>query len=508
MVAQPSVQEVLAKIRERVGARVPRPSPSKAERPEATAAPQPAYFDLGDLKRSLHDCDQLYGAVGSLNPRNPGLHNQFIQFVKKVMRRSLSWYTRPLHQFHAAVTRTLIETTKALDNAQVNIIQLREDSRQLREDSLREVLQLRSEKASLEALKQQEASLEELQRQQEASLEALRRRQEESLEALRQRFSEANIAVEAKLNLALSDYRHQVEHMNGQVGHMTGQIEAFRSELHRTGNEVHEVVSKIRVRDRDLRRLFHAAESSTIAPSSTSEALVPAMFPSDIKSDVEFDYFVFEDLYRGDEAVIGNRQKEYVPYFRGRENVVDIGCGRGEFLELLRDNGVNAYGVESGMDQCLLCREKGLEIVQQDLFTHLESLPDESLGGIFSAQVIEHMSASDQLRYVRLAYHKTKPGSPVIFETINAQCVYAVMRNFFLDPTHVRPIHPETLKFAMESMRFRNVALRFSSPASDKWIPPLKLNGDTPQLAEFNRSIEELNNLIYGYQDYAAIGWR
>jgi hypothetical protein len=174
----------------------------------------------------------------------------------------------------------------------------------------------------------------------------------------------------------------------------------------------------------------------------------------------------------------------------------------------VRDNGIPARGVELGTDQYLLCKEKGLDVVQTDLFAFLESLPDESLGGIFSAQVIEHMTASDQLRYVALAYQKTKPGSPVIFETINPQCVYALVRNFFLDPTHVRPIHPETLRFAMESTRFRNVEVRFSGLASDKQIPPLSLEGNPPGLQQFNSAIERLNELLYGYQDYAAIGWK
>jgi O-antigen chain-terminating methyltransferase len=82
------------------------------------------------------------------------------------------------------------------------------------------------------------------------------------------------------------------------------------------------------------------------------------------------------------------------------------------------------------------------------------------------------------------------------------------MRNFFVDPTHVRPVHPETLKFAMESVKFHDVAIRFSSPMTERQIPPLKLNGCTPQLAEFNRAMAGLNELIYGDMDYAVIGWR
>jgi O-antigen chain-terminating methyltransferase len=231
------------------------------------------------------------------------------------------------------------------------------------------------------------------------------------------------------------------------------------------------------------------------------------MFPSGLRRDSGFDYAGFEDLFRGDEELIRARQQEYVEYFRGRERVVDIGCGRGEFLELLRDQNIDATGVELNTDQYLLCKEKGLRVVQEELFTFLESLPDASLGGIFSAQVIEHLTASDQLRLVELAYEKVASGSPVIFETINAQCVYAVMRNFFLDPTHVRPVHPETLKFAMESMKYRDVTLRFSSRAEGH-LPALTPDSNTESLAEFNQAIARLNDLIYGFQDYAAVGWR
>jgi O-antigen chain-terminating methyltransferase len=222
----------------------------------------------------------------------------------------------------------------------------------------------------------------------------------------------------------------------------------------------------------------------------------------------EFDYFAFEERHRGDEKLIHDRQRDYLDYFRGRSDIVDVGCGRGEFLELMRENEITARGVELGLDQFLLCREKGLDVVQEDLFTFLESQPDESLGGLFSAQVIEHLSAQDQLRYVALAYRKTSPGSPVIFETINALSLYAVLNNYLLDPTHVRLVHPRLLEFAMQSVKFRDVQLKFMSPVCEYRIPPLQLgNVAATNLADFNTGIAHLNELVYGCQDYAAIGW-
>ena len=503
---------------------------------------------------------------GKINPRNSGLHNDAIQFMKKVMRRSLAWYTRPLHYFQGGVVRALQHIVALLQghedslqtvsrevaklagvieqrsqafasditalndkavvldrtaSAQVEkTLALEEKAATLLENTsrLRVIASAQVEKTL--ALEEKAAALLEI----ASALEETTAQLDSRISALVQRLSQANAELEGKLSQTHSEFNARLtgtglaqdEKLNQalvpysqRIASLTDGIHALRSEFGCISNELRAVKTQGRGRDRDLRRFFHDLQMGAIAPSKQTElAPIPAMFPSRITSSSKFDYFLFEELYRGDEALITTRQKEYLELFRGRDDVLDVGCGRGEFLELLRDSGISAKGVESGTDQYLLCREKGLDVVEQDLFEYLESLPDESLGGLFSAQVIEHLAASDQLHFVSLAYRKTRPGSPVVFETINPQCVFAMMRNFFLDPTHVRPVHPETLKFAMESVEFRNVGLRFSSPMSERRIPPLKLNGDTPELEDFNRAIAELNELIYGYMDYAAVGWR
>ena len=475
---------------------------------------------------------------GKINPRNSGLHNDAIQFMKKVMRRSLAWYTRPLHYFQGGVVRALQHIVALLqgheDSLQTvsrevaklaGVIEQRSQAFASDITALNDkaVVLDRTASAQVEktlALEEKAAALLEI----ASALEETTAQLDSRISALIQRLSQANAELEGKLSQTHSEFNARLtdtglaqdEKLNQalvpysqRIASLTDGIHALRSEFGCISNELRAVKTQGRGRDRDLRRFFHDLQMGAIAPSKQTElAPIPAMFPSRITSNSKFDYFLFEELYRGDEALITTRQKEYLELFRGRDDVLDVGCGRGEFLDLLRDSGISAKGVESGTDQYLLCREKGLDVVEQDLFEYLESLPDESLGGLFSAQVIEHLAASDQLHFVSLAYRKTRPGSPVVFETINPQCVFAMMRNFFLDPTHVRPVHPETLKFAMESVEFRNVGLRFSSPMSERRIPPLKLNGDTPELEDFNRAIAELNELIYGYMDYAAVGWR
>ena len=532
--------------------------------------------NLSPLRTEIDGALEGHKLVGQINPRAPGIHNQAIQFVKRVMLRTLTWYTRPLHYFQGSVIRALQQiavTLKHHDDSLQKVAReftnqaIRMEQRgesvakqgatviaalaaanqrasalgdRVTETAARtarleeKTTTLSDQFAAMSELTARTARLEETTTALEETTTALEETTEgfsEQLTSLGEmtaavqtvvgEFDRKTEKLEEKLRqestaLLAGDRRVREEGLNQALApysqSLTGisdEIAWLRLELTRLGNEFRETKLQNRMHDRDLRRFLHDIPAGTL-PSSRqpNPTPTPPMFPSGIRRESEFDYFRFEELYRGDEALIAHRQKEYLEFFRGRENVVDIGCGRGEFLELLRENGISAKGVELGTDQYLLCREKALEVAQQDLFSYLESLPDESLGGLFSAQVIEHLTASDQLRLVSLAYRKTRPGSPVVFETINAQCVFAVMRNFFIDPTHIRPVHPETLKFAMESANFHDVELRFSSAMTERQIPSLKLNGDTPQLAEFNRAMEGLNELIYGFMDYAAIGWR
>ena len=464
--------QILDRIRQRLKSPQQQPSATNDDKAaQASFAPDRtslALHDISRLDREVGTCLATHGEVGQLNPRNPGLLNSAIQFVKKVMRRSLTWYTRPLHRFQGAVVRALQQITAILHNHDHALRGLARD--------------LESHADAIQQLPTEDRF---------RALEAKFTKLEKNLDT----------SFDVKLDKGLSAYAQR-------IASITDELEGLRSELGLIRDGQHEAALQRRGRDRDVRRLVSAIETGKLPLPSSQAQPVPPMFPSEIKRESEFDYFLFEERYRGDETDIRDRQKEYLEYFRGRKNVVDIGCGRGEFLELLRSEKIDARGVELGTDQYLLCREKGLDVVQQDLFTFLESVPDGSLGGLFSAQVIEHLSASDQLRYVALAHRKTQPGSPVIFETINPECAYALLRNFFLDPTHVRPVHPETLKFAMESADFRDVKLRFSGPVSDRRIPALQLLGNPPGLQQFNHAIEQLNDLVYGYQDYAVIGWK
>lgn len=178
----------------------------------------------------------------------------------------------------------------------------------------------------------------------------------------------------------------------------------------------------------------------------------------------EFDYVGFEQKFRGPSSVIRQKLKFYVPYFLGRDAIVDIGCGRGEFLELLHEANISAVGVESHPGQAAEARHKGLKVLEADLFDYLLSLPDEAVDGIFSAQVVEHLAFSKLNTLFKVSYRKLKARGVMIAETVNPHCA-AAFKFFYLDPTHFTPLYPEVLQFLAESAGFEKVEVVY--PAAE-----------------------------------------
>ena len=154
-------------------------------------------------------------------------------------------------------------------------------------------------------------------------------------------------------------------------------------------------------------------------------------------------YDAFEDIFRGPENFIRDRQRRYLDLLGDREPVVDVGCGRGEFLDLLRERGLEYAGIDPDPDMVGRCRAKGHEVVEiDDANTYLEKCADDSIGAIFCAQVIEHMPYEDILRFYDLGLRKLRPGGLFILETVNPHSVPA-LKTFWVDPTHQHPLFPE-----------------------------------------------------------------
>ena len=231
----------------------------------------------------------------------------------------------------------------------------------------------------------------------------------------------------------------------------------------------------------------------TLAPHSKAEA------------GLEVDMFELEERFRGPEAEIAGRQSRYIQHFSGIGLVLDIGCGRGEFLELMRRNGLESRGIDLDPRMIERCREKGLEAVVAEAGSYLGMLEDESLGGVFCAQVIEHMTSDQVVELVRLCARKLKPGGTLVLETPNPESL-AVLTTFSLDFTHVRLYHPLAIEWLMRKAGFE-VSLDFSVPAGD--FDAEALFGPTDNASsELRRLLERTGQIVFGPQTYGAIGVR
>jgi O-antigen chain-terminating methyltransferase len=270
--------------------------------------------------------------------------------------------------------------------------------------------------------------------------------------------------------------------------------------------------------DRYRREVRDLLGSLGAALSVVKSADRPAGVETVARAHEEHGYLELERRYRGTEEEIRERIAAYLPWLKTISGpVLDLGCGRGETLALLRDHGIAARGVDSSARMVALCRERGLEAAEGDLFATLEGLPESSLGsglgGIVSFHVIEHLPGAALDRLVRLAYRALKPGGVLILETPNPLSLIVAARNFWLDPTHVRPVHPESLKLIYELAGFDPVErldLR-PFPASER-LPEIdlaKLPDEQKQLADrVNRLRDRIDELLFGYQDFGMIGRR
>ncbi|MCP5116346.1 MAG: methyltransferase domain-containing protein [bacterium] len=179
------------------------------------------------------------------------------------------------------------------------------------------------------------------------------------------------------------------------------------------------------------------------------------------------DYLRFSDRFRGTEEHVQRCQQIYVNEFRECRRILDIGCGRGEFLQVLKDAGIAARGIDSSEELVRMCKGKGLEAEQADLFEHLRALPGASLDGIFCAQVIEHLPPHRVPEFVQLAAEALEPNGLLAIETPNPECLAIFATHFYLDPTHTRPIPAPLLAFYLEESGFGHIDVRRLSPASD-----------------------------------------
>jgi SAM-dependent methyltransferase len=258
---------------------------------------------------------------------------------------------------------------------------------------------------------------------------------------------------------------------------------------------------------RETRRLWSALGSALAEGESEASPTAPAM----AKAWREHEYLELEERYRGTEEEISTRFAVYLDHLPGTGVVLDLGCGRGETLELLRDAGYEGRGFDASRLMVEQCRAKGLEVEQLDLIAALEQQEEASVAAVVSLHVIEHLQPVVIERLVRLAWRALQPGGVLILETPNPLSMVVAARNFWLDPTHHRPVHPESLEVLFDAVGFDSVRrLEMRAFSDGERLPEISLDeleGETKALGDqINRLRDRLDDLLFGYQDYGLVG--
>jgi 2-polyprenyl-3-methyl-5-hydroxy-6-metoxy-1,4-benzoquinol methylase len=450
-----------------------------------------------DLMPLVHARDSAEGkvaSIGTVNPRPPGLKNGIIQRFKRLASRALDWHVREQVEFNRATMTCVHATLEALADLNRSVAALTAHHQDLRKelqatsDSLRTELHANSAELTrtLAALTadhhQLRANAEDLKKHSAEWRAGIEERRSASEIHLLRTVSELQSAFHLRASLIEQNFRESVRQ----------QHDDFTNELDRRTTDIQkrlwQDMEKIRG---EYDRLIHTELRLLRQKLSTTVSTPTVIVPPPAHPDI--DWAAFSEQFRGSEDRIREQQKCYVARFAGANGqVLDIGCGRGEFLEAAKAAGLAARGIDQSHDSVALCRSKGLEVEQADMFAYLESLADGSLGGAYCAQVVEHLPPVAVPHLVKLLSQKLRLDALVAIETPNPECLAIFATHFYLDPTHTRPVPSPLLRFYLESAGFGSIEIQSLTPAVDSM----------PALAELPPAVRET---FFGGLDYAIV---
>jgi 2-polyprenyl-3-methyl-5-hydroxy-6-metoxy-1,4-benzoquinol methylase len=324
-------------------------------------------------------------------------------------------------------------------------------------------------------------------------------------------------ATQARLEIEFREYTNDFQI---KLSHLTREFEQQTKVLSNFGNEytksitdsIGKITEELRFIQAQVRRL-RTSSSESYVDSNLNSLCCSTEIQSPQKSNTSFDYYLFEEKFRGSWELIRKRQEKYVNYFKPGESVLDIGCGRGEFVSLMVEHGVRVIGIDKNKDMLSVAIEKGLPVQHADAQVYLTQVADASLDGIFMSHVVEHIPTEQLLDLLEICYKKLRYSGRIIMETPNPLSLLIFSNSFYLDPTHQKPVHPETLKFMLSQVGFEIVETIFSGEIDDEekllfLQVDNKLDGLDDLFERLNHNIEKLNRWLYGPQDYSVLAVR
>lgn len=302
----------------------------------------------------------------------------------------------------------------------------------------------------------------------------------------------------AALKRELSAYREgTIQHLNSIEGRVGG-LQQKTDSLDRQSDAFSASVAKMLMK-------YRSNEGIPVGQENTGRQHEQKRMEASESVYTILDYFKFQNDFRGTRSVISERQKIYLPYFQNSTGpVIDIGCGRGEFLRLMKDNQIPAFGidlypeyeVEGELNDLDIRHGNGIEFLKDS---------EQQFGGIFAAQVIEHISFTQLQDFCAAAYEKLAPGAYLVLETPNPTCLSMFTSSFYIDPTHNKPVHPLLLEYLLKEVGFTDVRTIFTEASRTNIMLPMIESDAIKNLEEVNQAITMVSNFLYGSLDYAVI---
>ena len=448
---------LLHEVRDRVRARNPETAAGGVE------------IALPDLMPLVHARDAALGkvaAIGTVNPRSGGVVNSLVQAWKRMVSRVLDWHVREQVEFNRKSVACIDAALEAMNDFNRALVAL--GSRLAAQEQVGEELKdIRNHWA-------------------EWRFEWEHKLAQNEMQFLRS-VADLQGGFQHRATLMDANYR---DAMRGQHAEFTGALERFSLDIQK---RLWADLERIRL---DYERLIYSELKTIRQRAAVSPACPRPQAPraeAGGAPPLGFDYGRFAERFRGTEEYVKAGQQFYLPYFRDCRNVLDIGCGRGEFLEMMRGAGVPAKGIDLGEESVAMCRHKGLDAEVADLFVYLENLPEASLDGIFCSQVVEHLPPERLPEMIRLCASRLQRNGVIAIETPNPECLAIFATHFYLDPTHQRPVPHPLLAFYLEEFGVGNIEVRKLSPAAES-MPSVK---SLP---------EDFREAFFGGLDYAILG--
>lgn len=441
------------------------------------------------LRARVSEVEEAAANISRMPPVPNTPRGRFGGALVRIARRALAWHTERVHFLGDAIAKAqeeqLVETQFLAERCRLNQRALAETQEKLAKLA-------RAGREALEGLKAERASREALEALIEARSKADRINDQRWCAEVAARES-----IERRLNAEIGAREvlaHRVDALTSHLGETSDQLWIASRYAHQAKAEVSFQQQRVSILIEEVRKRM-------------PEPLTPAQLGLIVAEDAhQFDEFYasFEDAFRGTREDIKERQRVYLPYIRQAgagthvNPVLDVGCGRGEWLELLREDSLVARGLDSNLTMLERCRELGLDVEEGDVIQYLRRLPDCSFGAVTGFHIVEHLPFRAMVGLIDETVRVLKPGGLAIFETPNPSNLKVGANTFYTDPTHLRPLPSSMMRFIVEARGLCRVEVLALHPDPE--------GGSTAEFAP--AGLARINEQLYGPRDYGILAWK